>query len=175
MKFIRFTVISDTNQDPIEGINLIIDKTHHALNEQVTITVDMERGSHATYGVDFADGSSTTTENPEKLAFKNPMTVFHSYSIPGNYTVGVTASNSISSKFASKMITVQEKLENINLQYDAIVRFPPGTMDFELSLNSQFDMSNINVHWLFGNGKSSHEYIEVLAKNGSIRNNISIL
>ena len=166
MQCIRFTVISDTNQDPIEGLNLVIDKTHHALNKQVIITVAMERGSHVTYRVDFADGSSTTTENPEKLAFKNPVTVSHSYSIPGNYTVGVTASNGISNKFASKMITVQEKLETINLQYDTIVGFPPGSVDFELSLNSQFHLSSINVDWLFGNGKSSHEYIEVLANNG---------
>ena len=67
---------------------------------------------------------------------------------------------------ASKMITVQEKIDNINLQYDGIVAFPPGTVDFELSLNSQFDSSNINVDWLFGNGKSSDEYIAVLPKTG---------
>ena len=127
----------------------------------------MERGSHVTYTVNFADGSSTTTENPEKLAFKNPVTITHSYNIPGNYTVGVTASNGISNKFASKMITVQEKLDNIDLQFDDIVGFPPGTVDFELSLNSQFDMTNIIVDWLFGNGKSSDEYIEVLPKNGA--------
>ena len=143
-----------------------MDKTHHALNEQVELTVDMERGSHVTYRVDFGDGSSTTTDNPEQLAFKNPVIVSHSYSIPGNYTVGVTASNGISSEFTSNMITVQEKLDDINLQYDAVVGFPPGTADFELSLNSQFDVSNVNVDWLFGNGKSSDEYLEVLPRKG---------
>ena len=155
-------MIDNVNQDPIKGLQLLTDNKYYAINDEVIVTINLERGSHVTYIFVLGDGSSTTIQNPEMLAFKNPMTTFHSYHTPGNYTISVTAKNDISTKSAMKVITVQEVLSTIDVQYNNIVPFPPGVATFELSVKSQYGMSQMAVNWVFGNGKSTTEYIQTL-------------
>ena len=160
-------MISDVNQNPIKGLEVLIEKPYYALNQEVSVKLELERGSHVTYTIYRGDGSSVTVQNPEMLAFKNPVVIPHTYSNPGNYTIEVTASNQISTKSSTIMVIIQEMLSAINVQHNDIVAFPSGIANFELRTNSQFDMSQISATWLFGNSKIESEYIDRLGKDES--------
>lgn len=74
-----FSVIDVNNQDPIKGVKLIQTDRAYPVGSMATLMVAMERGSHATYTIEFGDGELSKVISTEVLSFQHLQEINHEY------------------------------------------------------------------------------------------------
>ncbi|XP_060067155.1 uncharacterized protein LOC132547415 [Ylistrum balloti] len=160
-------VIDDNNQDPILGFVVSTDFYFYRLGDDVLFTLQLSRGSHVKYTVNYGDGTVKMVDDPEDLAFILPFSLTHRYMSAGNYTVEISASNSISQASLSHHVFIQDGISSFLLDCKERNTSYPGDIDFVLTSMSLITFANIHLHCVFGDGNTLYEYVGDTQYNSS--------
>ncbi|XP_069125477.1 polycystin-1-like protein 2 [Argopecten irradians] len=152
-------VINENNQDPITGFTASTEFSFYRVGDSVVFTLQLTRGSHVKYTANYGDGGMVVVEDPESLAFLSPVTITHSYSVAGNYTVTISADNTVSQDTVSHQVFVQDSIENFLLDCKETNLNYPGDIAFLITSNSLTPFANIHIDCEFGDGNVVYEYV----------------
>lgn len=75
--YIFVSVIDDINKDPISGLYLTCNKQFYKVRDNVLCSINLNRGSHVSYNIDYGDGTTTSITDPDILSFMTPTTFSH--------------------------------------------------------------------------------------------------
>jgi PKD repeat protein len=140
------------------------------LGDATTLTATLSSGTNVDYAWDFGDGDQQTGNDPM---------VSHTYDSPGDYTVTVTGTNSVSQAVASTVVVVDETIMGLSATDDS-----PTAWGNPTTLTATVDAgSRVEYIWYFGDGKAgtgspvSHTYLAPGAYTAYVtaRNSVSEL
>jgi len=106
------------------------------------IFTNTSTGSFDTYSWDFGDGSPLSIE-------ENPI---HNYTMPGQYTVRLTASGPNVSDDSTQIVTIEINPPVANFSFQNNECLAPCTIDFSSTSSGMID----SLRWDFGDGNSSN-------------------
>ena len=151
-------------QRKVEGVNITVVTPAVAVSKSATVEVTALKGSHLQFTVDFGDGSPTTVlPHYDQLDSTAAVAFEHEYTIPGNYTVHVNASNNVSSLYvaASQDVIVQTPIDGLALESDSPVRYPED-VNYQITTEQTTATEHLFMTWDFGDGTRQDAYIERL-------------
>ena len=151
-------------QRKVEGVNITLMTPAVAVSAPATVEVTALKGSHLQFTVDFGDGSpATVLPHSDQLDSTTAVAFEHEYTIPGNYTVHVNASNNVSSLYvaASQYVIVQTPIDGLALESDSPVRYPEY-VNYQITTEQTSATEHLFMTWDFGDGTRQDAYIERL-------------
>jgi PKD repeat protein len=130
----------------------------------VFVTTSLVNGSHVRYSFDFGDGSEVEFfDNPQLFAVDHNLEANHTFETVGNYTVSVTACNSLNClNHSIGPIIILDPVTCPSVVYNTSVLYTPATVQFWLS-HACFPVTNVHCEFDFGEFGSMYRYIEYLS------------
>ena len=120
----------------IEEISVNVSESVAIPGQVVNFTVSARQGSNMTYALNYGD--NTPVDEKKEYAANTDVEFLHKYSLPGNYTVLLTATNKVIKRetYLSSQVVVQYPLEesHIILTYDNIVSTKAPSTAFSVAL-----------------------------------------
>ena len=120
----------------IEEISVNVSESVAIPGQVVNFTVSARQGSNMTYALNYGD--NTPVDEKKEYAANTDVEFLHKYSLPGNYTVLLTATNKVIKRetYLSSQVVVQYPLEesHIILTYDNIVSTKAPSTAFSIAL-----------------------------------------
>ena len=160
----NFPIVVDI-QEEIQGLNIYQFENASRVDENVTLQLTMECGSHVLFTIDVDNGTIFNLAHASKFGIDSPTNITLQYDVIGNYTPSIMASNFISndSGQVQHYITVQNVIEFLSLTATDSVINPPATVDYVITaLANQSLIENMHCWLDFGMGHSIYRFIERL-------------
>ena len=147
---------NDTSDSPIPSQFALL------LGDTITVSLNVRRGSSLCYYVFFVDDSHYNVS--DILSVGDIFTISHLYQAIGNYTLKVIARNSVSSIQYSATVIVQNKIENLVLQCNLSVIWPPGKSPFRIISSALISspLTDVFCVWQLSNGYSKSMFTSQL-------------
>ena len=137
----------------IENLNVTVSLQTVVPHQNIIFTITVSNGSNVHFQVNYGDGNNLDLDHPELLASKSNVSLQKAYSVIGNYTCQVQASNALSSRSFTvpHKIVVQNLINQINLTANTSVLYTPAEVDFFLSFNDQqLQLTDVHCTWTHG-------------------------
>lgn len=108
------------------------------LNDATVFVAGVQDGTNIVYEWDFGDGATATGEQ-----------VNHTYATVGDYTVTLTAGNSINQVATTKPVSIIDRtIEGLSAEFSSVI-----AADDSLTLRASVDDgTNVTYNWTFGDG-----------------------
>lgn len=131
-------------QPALTNVNLTLEKTHHAVGEEVRFHVRAEPEFNYSYVWDFG-------REEDLVPISGSGNMVTTYKNPGHYMVTVTVFNNISTSNSSVLIDVQMPIGPIVIQHNG-TRYNNLTLRAPYSFTTSFYAPNVTYTWNFGDG-----------------------
>ena len=132
------------------------------LGDTVTVSLNAGSGSSIHFSVFFVGDSHYNVS--DVLSAGDDFTVSHLYQAIGNYTLKVVAMNRVSHIQYNVTVVVQNKIENLVLQCNSSVIWPPGKLPFQITSPALVSspLTDVFCVWELSNGYSKSMFTSQL-------------
>ena len=132
------------------------------LGDTITVTLNAGSGSSVRHNVTFVDDNHYNLS--DVLSAGDVFTVSYLYQAIGNYTLKVVAMNSVSHIQYNVTVIVQNKIENLVLQCNSSVIWPPGKLPFQIKSPALVSspLTDVFCVWELSNGYSKSMFTSQL-------------
>ena len=119
----------------VEDVRITVITPEVAVSQTAMVKVTARKGSHLQFTIDFRDGNTTTLSHSDQLNSTTAVAFQHVYTVAGNYTVHVTASNNVSSLNVTAYVIVQQPLNRGDIELKPnTTRRPTSVPSFKFAI-----------------------------------------
>ena len=132
------------------------------LGDIITVSLNVGKGSSVRYNVSFVDKNHYNVS--DLVSAGEAFSISYLYLSVNNYTLKVIAMNYVSHIQYNVTVIVQNKIENLALQYNSSIVWPPGQTLFQITSQaiSSSPLTDVFCVWQLSNGYSKSMFTSQL-------------
>ena len=150
----------------ISGMSFVQPPLYALKNNELSMLIFLEYGSHVTYRIELGNGDEETLVSDSVFGSNAPYSANLIYTGIGNFTPNVIAFNEISEEtlLSTEEVIVQNEIAHLEMSVGPSYVWPPGTAEYTiLAQSNQEPILNMHCHIEFGYGLSSYTYFDSLS------------
>ena len=158
--------------EPISGLHVDVTPPAITPGDSVTVSLSVLSGSHVVYDVTALPLASQQEAHPSLFASDGAVDVTLTYTVAGNYSVDVDATNDVSSVSESVYVMVQPMITGLSLTADAEIIWPDSDVNMlyatmALTGASTQELDDVSCAWDFGDGGTDDQYYDSISTVGT--------